>query len=287
MRAKRIVSALLKKRIEAVSSDLTSSERVLAGFITANPDCLLLATSAEIAGRTGVSAMTVTRFVQKIGFDTVRQAKQTLRDESLGPRPSSFSLRYEKEQSALPFSGSFEAECATIKRAHAMRGSDDWKRAVDWIANSEAVYAAGFQMANHLAGALVGHLGYIRPNVEVVTGSKGVYAAPLTNPAKDKTLILIDLFRYAKDGPILAAFAQEKGIKVIIICDDVCGWAPSCADLVFPVAINRGLFMSSTIAIYSLLNLMLHDVAALLGARARAVHETLSEAQERFGGFLD
>ena len=281
------MSDLLKSRIDAAMPAFTRSEHRLANFVAANPDCLLLATASEIADRNGISAMTVTRFIRKIGFNSIQDAKSALRQESFGPRVSRYTQRYKHKRRYQEAGEAYDAECFAIKRAYAMRDTDDWKTVIDLIANSEAVFVAGMLTLHHLSAAMVTHLGYIRPNVSAVTRMNGNFIEPLTSTAETRVLVLINIFRYGREGPILASFARERGLKVIVICDESCDWAHQCADIVLPVAIDLGLFLSSTIAIYSMINLILHDVADELGPRARDVLETISEAQDRFEGFMD
>ena len=281
------MSALLRSRIEAATASFTKSEGKLANFIQANPDCLLYSTSADIAQRNGLSTMSVTRFIQKIGFDSLKDLRSLLRQESFGPRMPRYADRFHAARRIPDPEKAYEAECFAIRRAYDMRQTPEWSEAVTLIANDDAIFVSGMLALHHLADAMVTHLSYIRPDVSLVTRMSGNFVGPLASAARSRTLILINIFRYGKEGPELAKFARERGISVILICDERCDWAHKCADCVLPVGIDLGLFMSSTVSIYSMINLLIHDVADTLGTRADEVLDVASEAQDRFGAFLE
>lgn len=281
------MSELLQDRIEAATPNFTRSEAKLANFVLANPDCLLFSTAAEVASRNDLSPMSVSRFIQKIGFASMSELRKHLRKETFGPRMPRYSDRFEKRRRIGDAQASLEAESFAIRRAYQMRDAPQWGEAVQMLAQSDAVYVSGMLALHHLADAMVTHLSYIRPDVSMVTRMSGTFIAPLTSQARSKVLVIINIFRYGKEGPELAQFARERGTKVILICDERCDWSAASADCVLPVAVDLGLFMSSTVSVYSMINLLIHDVADMLGTSASEVLETASEAQERFGAFMD
>ncbi|QPC44101.1 MurR/RpiR family transcriptional regulator [Kaustia mangrovi] len=275
------VRELVKERYDS----LTRSERLLANLVLAEPHILLLETSAAIAGRAGVSAMSVTRFAHKLGFDSFQELRQHAKGSSLDA-PLSGLVAARRSVGTGAGDGAFEADCQTIRRAYELRERPDWSEAVGLVAHSDCVYAAGFQTTAHLARAFVDHLEYVRPRAFHLDGTNGDYFNVLTDPGPNVALVLVDIFRYGRAGPLLAEFAHKRGVKVIVLCDDLCDWAVPVADHVFTVAGNRGPFMGTTIALYALINLLLRDTANMLGDRALDLLEVAAEAQDWFGQHL-
>ncbi|TCS62185.1 MurR/RpiR family transcriptional regulator [Varunaivibrio sulfuroxidans] len=293
-------SETLAEKIARRTERFTRLEKVLANYLSVRPDSLLIGTGASLAAQAGVSPMTVSRFIQKLGFKNLAEAKRALRREAHGPTVSRFSRRYEmfRETAGKTFDGqaNYELQCTAIKKAYTLRTEPMWKRVIDMVAHGRHLFTAGFQTTSHLADGLAMHLEYVRPNVQHLDGVNGTYANVLGANVPDagipggdavkNTLIIIDIFRYGRNGPELARVARDAGADVIVVCDEFCDWAAGITPYVLPVATNIGLFFSSTVAIQVLLNLLIHDVVDTLGEAAARRMESLSEAQNRFGQYL-
>ena len=106
----------------------------------------------------------------------------------------------------------------------------------------DSVYATGFQTMGYLANGLVQRLGYVRANVHELDGTDGVYAKLLTDPAPKRTLIIIDTFRYGRNGPVLAKAARDRGADVVIFCDELCDWAAPITPYVVALPSEAGFF---------------------------------------------
>ncbi|HUP07864.1 MAG TPA: transcriptional regulator, RpiR family protein, partial [Caldimonas sp.] len=62
---------------------MTRSERRIASYMLGNVHLLPFENAAVIAGKTGVSAMTVGRFLRSIGYGGIAELKSELRDAAL------------------------------------------------------------------------------------------------------------------------------------------------------------------------------------------------------------
>jgi DNA-binding MurR/RpiR family transcriptional regulator len=99
-------------------------------------------------------------------------------------------------------------------------------------------------------------------------------------------LILIDVFRYGRAGPLLARAARERGIDVVILCDDLCDWASALSPLVLTLPTDATLMFGPATAIHFGLDLLVLDVGEALGEAAQRQLELMSQAQETFGQYL-
>lgn len=270
-------------------ADLTKLERRIAAYLLANPTALAVDTSGTIADHAHVSPMTVTRFFKKIGFENAAAAKDEVKRQLYGTELSAIDNRFEefrRSRGSLDQDAYFEAAIAAASRACEYRTLPVWRQIVDSVAHADSVYATGFQTMGYLANGLVQRLSYVRANAHELDGSDGVYAKLLTDPAPKRTLIIIDTFRYGRNGPVLARAARERGAEVIIFCDELCDWAAGITPYVVALPSESGFFFRPTTAIHFSLNLLIQDVIDTLGDSVRDQMKRLSDAQELFGQYM-
>lgn len=268
---------------------LSKLERRVAAYLTAHPDALLVETSGTIAARAFVSPMTVTRFFRKLGFDNAAQVKLQMRQRFQRSMPSGLGGRFERFQRlrhGIDAEGGLKEAAAALRIATEQRDTPAWQEVVRSIAHADSVFAAGFQTMSYLATGLVLRLNYVRPNVHELDGADGVYAKFFADPAPRRTLVIVDSFRYARNGPVLAKVARDRGADVVIFCDEQCEWAAGLTPHVFALPSEAGFFFRPTTAVHFALHLLVQDVIDELGEPVRRQLELLSEAQEQFGQFL-
>jgi DNA-binding MurR/RpiR family transcriptional regulator len=277
--------ALVNDRHDA----FTKLERRIAAYLVANPTALLVDTSGTIADRAHVSPMTVTRFFKKLGFDSAAAAKDSLKQELYGSELRTIGNRFDEFQRsrvAANHDEHYQSAAAATRRACEVSKEPIWRDIVSMVAHSDSVYATGFQTMGYLANGLVQRLGYVRANVHELDGTDGVYAKLLTDPAPKRCLIIIDTFRYGRNGPVLAKAARDRGANVVIFCDELCDWAGPITPYVVTLPSESGFFFRPTTAIHFSLNLLIQDVIDELGDSVREQMKLLSQAQELFGQYM-
>jgi DNA-binding MurR/RpiR family transcriptional regulator len=277
--------ALVNTRLDS----LTKLERRIAAYLLANPTALLVDTSGTIAERAYVSPMTVTRFFKKLGFDSAAAAKDALKQEVYGSELRTIGKRFDdfqRSRADASHDEHYQAAAAATSRACEVSQEPIWREIISLVAHADSVYATGFQTMGYLANGLVQRLGYVRANVHELDGTDGVYAKLLTDPAPKRTLIIIDTFRYGRNGPVLAKAARDRGADVVIFCDELCDWAAPITPYVVALPSEAGFFFRPTTAIYFSLNLLIQDVIDELGDSVREQMKLLSQAQELFGQYM-
>ena len=267
----------------------TKLERRIAAYLIANPTALLVDTSGTIAERAFVSPMTVTRFFKKLGFESAAAAKEALKNELYGTELRTIGKRFDdfqRSRTTPDHEVHYQSAAAATSRACALSQEPMWRDIVLLVAHADSVYATGFQTMGYLANGLVQRMGYVRANVHELDGTDGVYAKFLTDPAPKRTLIIIDTFRYGRNGPVLAKAARDRGANVVIFCDELCDWAAPITPYVVALPSEEGFFFRPTTAIHFSLNLLIQDVIDELGESVRDQMKLLSQAQELFGQYM-
>lgn len=269
--------------------NFTRLEKRIAAYLTANPDALLIYTTTAIAANVGVSPMTVTRFFKKLGFESTAEARLKARRQAYGPDANRIGSRYEqfrKSNSSIDAESLCQVGVAAIRRACDLLNQTMWAKIVECVVQADSVYVSGFQTMSYLAKGLAMRLSYVRPNVHEIDGTDGVYAKILTDPAPKRVLILIDIFRYGRNGPVLAKAAHKRGIDVIVFCDEFCDWAAEITPHVVALPSATTLFFRSDTAIHFSLSLLEQGVIDGYGEKVRRQMDLLSEAQDLFNQYL-
>lgn len=284
----------LVERIRALYGELTRSERLIANQILAHPELFAAESSAALATKVGVSSMTVSRLIRKLGFDRVSDVRRLMRKQVFGPNQiaiRSIRDRYDafasKPHDADQRQNSLDAEIAALRAAYNLTADPAWPRSVATVASRKRVYVHGLQVTRGLATEFGARLEFIRPNVYLADGQNGTFAEIVCDTPEDVCVVIIDIFRYARLTLALAEQASAAGIPIIVFSDEYCHWAREFTDAAFLVPTSTGLFWNSTSAMSAALNLMVSDVVAYLGGAARAYINQVLEAQEAFGQFLD
>jgi DNA-binding MurR/RpiR family transcriptional regulator len=289
-----LLEASVLAPLQAGYDDLTKAERKLATYVLARPNCVVLETASTIARNVGVSPMTVSRFLRKLGFEGLSGIRHRLKADLYGPdgaRLWSIDRRYEaftrRRAARFGLEESLAAELAAIRRTYELASTRLWGRVVESVASADQVFISGLHMARGLALELLSRLEYIRPGVHLADGQNGHYADVLAEPGRRVCLLLIDFYRYDKATQRLARQAKRQGIEVVIFTDSFCSWARPLTDKVFALPTSTGLFWHSTAAFSVLLNLLVNDVIERLGARVEKRIGKVLQTQKLFDQYAE
>ena len=283
------MSESLAQRIQENLPNLSKAERSVANYLMTNPEVLMLETNASLASKVGVSAMTVSRFVRKIGFRDFSEAKISEQSRIFTTAlPEKGSLRQRLERYSQSdcledwASQNLRLEIAAIEQVHGLRNSSNWRQCVDILAASEAVYMTSFQIIRHIAIGFTAMLENVRPRVTYLDGQDEAYGALFTDPTAEKTLVIVDTYPYSAQAETLARLSIDAGIELIVICDESCHWAMKYSQNVLSATTNTGLVFRSKGALSILTSLLTHDIAEKLGQQATDTIETVTVAKSRF-----
>lgn len=274
--------------IRAREASFTKREIRIVAYLSARPEAIVMESGAVLADKIGVSPMTLTRFFRKLGFESAAAARESVKDDLYGARASRIASRFESYKAAQHRSDDTDLSMAGIalQKAIALRPTAAWKDIVRLTAESDMVYVTGFQTMRYLADGLCQRLRYIRNNVVPLDTMDGVFGNMFTDTVPHKTLIMIDNFRYAAEGPLLLGTAVKAGIDVVFFCDEFCDWATDQTPHLVVLPNESNFFMGMPAGLHFALNLLIQDVIAALGTRVDTHMEILSRIQDELGQFL-
>lgn len=249
----------LAVRINAVDGVLTRSETVLAQWLRLNEAALAMETGATIAAKTGLSEITVSRFLRRLGYKGIAALKEDLRDgASARLGGSDLYLRLMDSELGTLIRRDAEAVLAIGNQI----ARPEWQEAVTAIHAAGEVFVTGFQTVKGAAEDFSRRLAIIRPGVRFLAAHESGLAEWITAPAAQSCLILIDTVPYAREAEAIVRLARRSGMTVVVITEELNTWAAAHTPFVFFVVNEVRAYVESSGPLVSLLSVLIHAVAA-------------------------
>lgn len=259
----------LAARLRGVQSHLTRSDAMIAQWLLLNEATLALETGTSVAAKTGVSEITVSRFLRRIGFRGMAE----LRAEIGSPAAKHIDA-------ADRYMRLLDGELGTLLKRDAdailSLGTQitrpEWEAAIETIDLADEIFVTGFQTVRGLAEDFARRLGIVRGSVRYVSAHDGglvEWVPSRRRRSEARTLVLVDMVPYAREAETVVRTARGLGINVVVITDELNTWAQVHTPFVFHASTKAGAFLESTGPLATLLNLVTHAVAGRAPDKAR------------------
>ncbi|MBJ9235999.1 MurR/RpiR family transcriptional regulator [Citrobacter koseri] len=277
-------------RIEKSFSQHTPSEKRVAGWLLAHAAQIPFETADGIARATGTSGITVGRYLRKLGFRNLEDAKASLRElPSVPYQPWGMNERLDswQQQQRLPDRArqSLSLEIDAITHVYQLAQSETFLRIAQQLAHAEAVYVLGIQSTRGIANAFFSHLEYLRPKVSYSEGLSGSWVESLNSGFARPYVVITDTRAYSAAARQYCRVASERRIPLALITDVWCPWARDYAIDLLQVKTDTGHFWDSLAPLSCLFNLLLSGVVDQLGDTLAERLRTNRQLQQEFGQF--
>lgn len=282
------MSATILSRLRAPDFKQTKSDILISNYIERNLAELPFETAKSIAERVGVSQMTVSRYLRRLGYDGLEELKQEMRNGSSRTAwqvKGKFERLQDDVRQGRLLAELIQQQIDDLGRIYELTLSHEWQQAVRALVEAEEVYVAAFQNVRGVAQYFASQISYARPKVQFVDGLNGTYAELLDGSCDNRCLFLFDVRRFAFKARPLAEEAQRAGVKVILLTDDACVWAKEVSDIPIIMPGARGPLWDGAGTTLSLLDLMLANLIVELGDTVNARVDRLTQLQDIFGDF--
>lgn len=283
----------------AACRDLSIAESAVASWFERNHHALPFESAAAVAAGAGVSEMSVSRFVRRLGYPSFRAFKAELRaqsrrqgvpgldemiDGALDDRLRRWSL---PEAGGAALEDMLRREVEAIVDAYELARRPAWREALDMVAGAGRVSVTGFQASKGLALDLATRLEWVRPGVRFVEGTSGTWSEIFGEEAEGSTscVILVDTAAYARASFRIGELCVRRNLPLVIVTDRFGAWARRYTPHVLSVSTHVGTYWDSTAGLAALLGLLVNDVTARLGPAATERLQRLSALGEHFEAF--
>jgi len=258
----------IQERLAKFYDQLRPSERVLADFIINNPEDIALFTSAELAKVCNISKSTVTRFFQRLGFNSFREGKILARQL----RKQGVPIIDENEQNnAHAFETYLDGELVTMQQLFQKIDLKTIETVVDTMQSARNILVIGFRNSYPLALHLRQQLTQLRSNVSIAPNPGQSLGEELAGLDKSDLVILFGFRRRPKVFRKLIETLNTLHIPTLVVADASANGYRQKADLWIEVPLDSQLAFDSYIAPMSLISLLVN----------RFSHRTPVDSQSR------
>lgn len=280
----------VRQRLTDCMSTGSRADKALASYILSKLNSIPFETASTLAAKVAVSEPTVGRFCRAIGYKSFKDLKEQLR-EDIGDRPWLVSDRLrEFQQRTLAgedqLAQGLQLEIAGLVAVYELAQTEEWRRTVQRLSTTKAVYVAGFQTERGMAQFFANQLQYLRDRVHLLDLAGGSFAELLLTDHEEACLVIFEARRHSRLARLLAQEARSAGIPTTLITDAFCDWGRDLVDDVLVVPTEFNLFWDSTAQMASLTNLLMNGVFIELGPLVEERMNKVSMLYSRFTGYV-
>lgn len=260
----------LAAKLRGLSGGLTKSEAVIAQWLVLNEAILGLETGASIASKTGVSEITVSRFLKRAGYKGLQGLKEDLQAALVHAHVSPADRYFRLLDSEIGAILKRDAE-AVLALAHEVE-KPTWPQAIDAIAAADEVFVVGFQTIRGIAEDFARRLSIVRGSVRYLSPHDGglvEWIPSFRRGEESRCLVMVDMAPYAREALPILRTARSLGFALVVISDELNTWASAETPFVFHVATKVDAFLESTGPMTTLMNVIIHEVAGRAPEKAR------------------
>ena len=255
-------------RVRTHAPFLPPSERLVVRALLANYPAAALDTVAHLAADAGVSAPTVLRLVERIGFASFAELQDALRKE-LSSRfpvtPDIYAANSAIMVSADAIERSRRVFSTGIADTFASMDQAAFDRAVELMANTDnRLFATGGRFSSVLAKVLVTTLEVLRAKTTYLSVEDRT--SMLADFTQDDVLFVADLRRYQWNSIVFGREAKARGAKVIVFTDRWRSPVSDIADAVLTCSVEGPHPLDSMVAAMAGTEALIAGVVDALGS---------------------
>lgn len=231
-----------ESRLRAALPGLTRAERQLAAHMLGNYPVSVLASVASLARGAGVSAPTVVRLVQKLGYSGYPEFQSQLREEVAEKLASPIAKRDKWAGSAGNdhILSSFTAQ--VIENLNATLSQID-RAGFDRVAAllgdpQRRIHMMGGRLTQAIADYFTTALKVMRGDVALLSHMPNTWPPALLDMREGDVLVVFDIRRYEQTVLQVVELAREQGAEVVLVTDRWISPAASFAQHLMPCHIE-------------------------------------------------
>ena len=253
----------VREAMDAMSGTFTPSERHLRSVILADYPFAALGLLQDLSDRANVSAPSISRFVNKLGYRGFQEFQSSLLSELRDARSSPIELRRTPaDESGDPLADHVRCALELTRELAARIPRDQFERICRLLGDDRRrVFVLGGRMSDSIAGFFLRHMRQIRAGTYHVPSDTEVWPEYLLRMRPRDVVLLIDFRRYDTRLAEFAAAARGRKAQTIVITDPWISPSAKGASELITVPIASGTLWDSYVPAFVLIEALLVPLA--------------------------
>ncbi len=271
----------LEQRVQNALSSFSPKQKRLARFILDNRYFVSVASAHDVGEKVGVSAATVVRLAQRLGYNGFTDLQEALRAQF--PRYLTMVERGRQRLAELPTSDglverAFHTDIDNLQETLQNLSQESLNAAVDAVQAAKQVLIVGGGLSAAPVIYFAHSLRAMGFNARAAAGGGVDVAAEVAQLNGETLVVAIDVWRYLRATVYAMSIARERGLHTIAITDSLMSPLAQLAEHVFVVSTNGVAHNLSPTAIFGLINAFLAVLSSRLPEQTLEALQRLDEA---------
>jgi DNA-binding MurR/RpiR family transcriptional regulator len=277
------IDSLEQLILESIDS-LTPAEKRVARAILASYPASATRSSSAIAEVSKSSPASVVRFVNKIGFGSLREFHEAVRSglegmyrspyETLAPAPSEHDL----------VAAVIQAEATNVAATLNRLTPESIRSLRTLLTDASSIAVMGGRFSHALAVYLHAHLRLIRSGATIVHTAD--VADEIAHVGRGTLLVVFDFRRYHPQAEFAARYVKARRGKVIVVTDVHVSPAAQHADHTLVAEVTGPHLVESYASVVALLDMIIGDLVATNGDAMRRRIDRVEGARTQLGDLV-
>lgn len=274
----------IERRIRALYEEMPGSERALADRVLEFPGDVLLCSATELAELAGASKAAVSRFVQRLGYETFRDMQREIRAAQSTGDPIFLTAGLAgRRQADDPLHVHLERDLHCLRETLARLDEALVHEVVERIMAARRVVCVGFRNSYFFAAYARRQLLLVHPRAELVP-AEGQTIIEYTGDLGPEDLLLV--FGFRRRPLLLRKFMElmhKRGIPIAYFTDKQAVTNTKFAKWLLPCEVMGTSLFDSYVGVISVINFICTQASVRAGNPGRKRLRQIEELGEQLG----
>lgn len=241
MNEKNILDKLI-----AIQSSLPNKQEKLCSYILENYQQIGLLTVKELAGQAGVGTTTVMRLINALGYSSFFELKKEIHQIQVNQSDKWLNVQRSFDTNENnPFdtiSSVGQESIAVIEKSINVQLAHKFEQAMDMIEGASKINLLGLRTYRGIAIYMESLLIEFNANVQQLSHDSEAIIDRILQSEEDEVLIIFSFSNYLQRSNDAASVAREKGVKIILITDELSCPISEYADVILQLKLSSRYF---------------------------------------------
>ncbi|MBN1274555.1 MAG: MurR/RpiR family transcriptional regulator [Candidatus Aminicenantes bacterium] len=252
----------LRDRIKNKLPELTHSQKLIVNYFLESPEKIALSSLRELERELKVSKSTIVRLTQALGYKGFQELKSAFLKSirmDLDPIDRYKTFLAEDRSEMDRISTSYlrliaDETVHNIKETLRLLDDAQYMSCIQMLKKARQVYTMGLGISSYLAEIAAYLLNRVSIKAHCMVFSGLSFAEQMINVSEQDLVLAFSLMPYSRDTVEAAAYAREKGIKIISITDKATSDIVPYSDVFLRVSVDSASFSNSISSVIVLLS---------------------------------